>query len=545
MMRWFLLLAGLLAACTAEPTGTPVPTARPTLIPIAAPTETPTPTPAVTPTLEPTATPEPEPAAVPTAIPTPTKTPTPVSIPTPNSTPTPTHTPTARMHFAAILPWFVAPPDDAHTGAVQLLTDLWQRDPSLADAVARLPWVADGMTDEESDSVATFLDEAGDAEAAKAVLGYRWVVDGIAPAESPLWRRLLHLTGISPALAQRVTSFPWLADGLVEQEGEALMELENILQRDEELGNIVLDYPWLAEDAGYDDTQVLYGLARIARSDPDLAKRVAGFPWLADAEVTNSHQWMPLDDLNIIASRDRALANQLGDFLSDGLRWRTRHMMSNLRAMVQERRDGFQQLSSQPWFQDGLNAEEAAFLATTRDIWENSPSDFSEMLQTRYIQSSTIDLPLSGEVNIWAIQKAPFPQGDTLVADIEHAIRSLEQLTQVPAPVEDFIVLMIVIGPDSVYEPAESNLAQPWPRAAHTGSHARVSRYQEEPYNRSTLFHELAHYYFGFFPAWFLEGGAEFAPTTCTTPEPQVALTPGKLNWAHSSKRVAPRTSTT
>lgn len=472
----FALTLLLLAACDAAPPTVAVvdPGARPTPTTPATPTQTPSPLLTATPTS--TATPTPVPTPTPTSTPTPTLTPTPTYTPTPTPTPTatytptPTPTPTAREHFAAILPWFTAPPDDFHAWAVQLLTDLRERDAGLADAVAELPWVADGVTGEEFNLAGAILDDAGDPEAAKAVLGYRWVVDGIAPAEVQQWRRLLELTDTTPTLAQRVTGLPWITDGLNEQEDEALVELAGILKRDEELGNIVLGYPWLAEDTGYDDTQVLYGLARIARSDPGLAKRVAASPWVADTEFTNSHQWIPLDDLNIIAMRNPALANQMGDLLSEGLKWRTRDMLSNLRAMIQENRDAYQQLNSQPWFQDGLNPEEAAFLATTRDIWKNAPSDYSEMVQTRYTQSSTLDLPLSGTVNIWVIQKAPFPEGDTLLADVEHAVRSLERLTGAPSPVADIIVLVVVVTPDSVYEEPESNLAVPWPRcSSHRG----------------------------------------------------------------------------
>ena len=358
-----------------------------------------------------------------------------------------------------------------------MITGMWRRDPELADTVARLAWIADGITGNESQAITVLAD--------------------IAARDT--------------VVALQLPSVLWISDGVTEDEIDAILEFRRIVNAGTELAGRVLDYPWFARDISYDDQRVLYGLAQIAASDTELANRISEMSRVADAEVTTSHLWEPLDDLNIIAKRDRALARQVGDLLSGEFGVRDRHLLSALRTLIQESPEAFEQLSNRPWFADGLDDEEAAFLVTTRDILENSPGDFYEMIQSRYTQSKTIDLPLTGNVNIWAIQETPFPQGENIVADIEDALRSLEELTLTPLPTTDLIVLIVVVGPDSNYEQPYSNLATPWPGEAHAVSHVRMSRYQSGPYRRHTLFHEVAHYYFEFFPAWFLEGGAEFA----------------------------------
>lgn len=229
------------------------------------------------------------------------------------------------------------------------------------------------------------------------------------------------------------------------------------------------------------------------------------------AELPTSHIWEPLDHLNIIASRDQNLAGNLLDLLSHETRIRDVKLLGNLRNVIQEHPEESRRLRSSPWFIDGLNDEEAAFIVTMRDILDNSPTDFFEMVQTRYIQSRTIHLPLSGEINIWAMQKAPFPEGEYIVDVIEDALRSLETLTQIPLPNKHVIVLIVVVDQDTNYERPYSNLDQPWPGAANAGGHVRVARYENEKPGLHVLFHEIAHYYFTFFPAWLLEGGAEFA----------------------------------
>ena len=90
-------------------------------------------------------------------------------------------------------------------------------------------------------------------------------------------------------------------------------------------------------------------------------------------------------------------------------------------------------------------------------------------------------------------------------------LRSLEELTRLPLPISEIIVLIIVVDSDSDFERSYSNLATDWPSAAHAGSYMRVTSFESVPVSRNTLYHELAHYYFHDFPTWFLEGGAEFA----------------------------------
>ena len=351
-----------------------------------------------------------------------------------------------------------------------------------------------------------------DTKATKNVLSYSWVMDGITEMELPPRRELVTMTRAAPELAQQLTAFPWIKDGLFTYESDAISEFGRIVEADKELAGEVIDYRWFSRDISYADTQVLYGLARIAESDPVLASQAAASFGVPSAETTSSHFWMPLDHLNIIAKRHRTLAGKLLNLLSHETRIRDTNLLGFLRYLIQEHPEEFIQLRNSPWFSDGLNDEEAAFIITMRDILEHSPSDYLEMIQSHYIQSKDIDLPLSGEVNIWAIQKAPFPRDENIVNDVEDALRSLEELTQTPLPVKHVIVLIVVVDQDSNYEVPYSNLDQPWPRAGHAGSHIRVARYLTHgKYNLSVLFHEVAHYYFNFFPVWILEGGATFA----------------------------------
>ena len=135
-----LILALTLTACSqAAPTPAPTPTSTPVPIPTDAPLPTPTPTP--TPTASPT--PTPTPSASPTPFPTPTSTPTPAP------TPTPTSRDRANAHLSTVVPWFADPPDEIHALAAERLGLAWVLNTPFANAVAHLPWVIDGIQEDE------------------------------------------------------------------------------------------------------------------------------------------------------------------------------------------------------------------------------------------------------------------------------------------------------------------------------------------------------------------------------------------------------------
>ncbi len=438
-------------------------------------------------------------------------------MPTPTPTPAPTPEEIAFAHLSEIVEWLENPAEVSDSSDSDLLINLWLLDSQLINKVVELPWVADGLNEIEASDLVWLKDKlaAGerpkDTNATKIVLNYSWVIDGITDMERRAWLGLVAITVSAPELALRLTKLPWITDGLFQYESDAILEFRRIFQADKGLAGQILDYPLFSRDISYDDTQVLYGLARIARSDPELASRASAFFGVPNAQVTTSHLWEPLDHLNIIAKWNRGFAGKLVDLLSHETRIRDLNLLGNLRRLIQEYPRELQQLQKSPWFSHGLNDEEAAFIITMSDILLHSPADFLEMVQTRYVQSRTIHLPLSGEVNIWAIQKTPFPEGENIVEDVEDALRSLETLTRTPLPNKHVIVLIVVVDQDSNYELPYSNLDLPWPGAAHAGGHVRVARYGNEKTSLSVLFHEVAHYYFNFFPAWLLEGGAEFA----------------------------------
>ena len=524
--------APVVETATSTPTAEPTPTA--TQVPSPGPTRIPTPT--VTPTPEPTATHPPQPTPTPTATPTPTIAPSP--------------TPTAKEFTAAkiseSIPWFIDPPDEHHTTVADAIAEILDRHPDTALTVSRLRWIVDGVTNVEAQASTAFKEIAAiDAEtltrlvgliwiddglvpaeiehlnriaetlfdpiSATEVLGYNWVQDGITEFERPTWDALWIINSADPDLARAVTTLDWVRDGMTRTETESLSKLRVMIAVDQSLGARIVAMPWFRNGIGFDEVEALEGFRLIAQRDPELAKYIADAPWVRDTDQLTSHHYEPIRELSVISSGGSDLPKELVDIIAERIDQFERHLLASLAFFRNEQREEFDLLRQQQWFADGLTREEMVFIITAHGTVLNSPEDFHEMLTSRYTQSKNIDLPLSGNINIWAIQKTPFPENQDVATQIEVALRALEDLTLTPLSTNDVIVHFIIPGPESNFRYLGGNLHAPWPRGGHDGTHIRMKREENAQISLRTLFHELAHYQFVEFPAWFIEGGANFA----------------------------------
>ena len=534
---------------TSKPTLTSTPTSAP-VVETATSTPTPTathePSPAPTRSPTPTITPKPEPTATAThpPEPTPSATLTPTIVPSP----TPTAKELTAVEISESIPWFVDPPDEHHASAAYAIAEILDRNLDTALTVSRIRWLVDGVTDAEVQALTAFKEIAAlDAEtlaqlvglfwiddglipaeiehlsriaespfdpiSATEVLGYHWVQDGITEFERSVWDALWTIVGAESDLARAVTTLDWVRDGVTRTETESLSNLGAIIAVDQLVGTRLVAMPWFRNGIGFDEVEALDGFRLITQRDPELAKHIADAPWIRDIDRLTSHQWEPIKNISAISSGGSDFTKELLDAIGERVDEFERHVLESLAFFRIEKREDFNRLREQQWFSDGLSREEMAFLITAHGTVINSPGDFHEMLTSRYTQSKTVDLPLSGNINIWAIQKTPFPENQDVTTQIEVALRALEGLTLTPMPTNDVIVHFIILGPESNFRDLAGNLDSPWPRAAHEGGHIRMKRDENAQVNTRALFHELAHYQFQSVPAWFLEGGANFAAT--------------------------------
>ena len=352
---------------------------------------------------------------------------------------------------------------------METLTKIWVRDPELGVAVAQMPFYAGSVTYNDYHALA--------------------VLDVIAEADRDL------------ALA--MTGFAWFADGLPDERGPSPTELlaieflAMIAEASPGLAGTLQGNGWFADTPTVDEGWLLGSLARFAEKHPDLAAETAGAPWLAAS--SGGYERSAIEHLHVLADWNPKLARRMLVYVSEEpFRSRNFSVLSALSIMSSRDLDiaPLERLVAQPWFADGLDAEERAlitgltFAAQQADDLMNSP----------FSRSAVITLPIAGEVNLWAFRPDPFlPDnlpGSNVLAMMEEAVRGAERLTGLPFPTTD--VILVILDPASLQYPGQ-----------FLTDHILIAHHQRGRVFDSNVFHEIGHYYFNKGPRWLVEGGAE------------------------------------
>ncbi|MXY88269.1 MAG: hypothetical protein F4Y92_05380 [Dehalococcoidia bacterium] len=151
-------------------------------------------------------------------------------------------------------------------------------------------------------------------------------------------------------------------------------------------------------------------------------------------------------------------------------------------------------LTAAPWYADGLSPAEAAFIVTLQRIGRWYPDLFQSLVDDFHSQSTTVTLPLAGEVTIWVFQNTPFPPDEPLLERVADAAKAAESFLQKPFPTDQVILL--------VTDPSEPGF---WTGGWHFGSYMLLPRHDGEV---PGVAHETAHYFFRLGPFWLSEGAA-------------------------------------
>ena len=381
--------------------------------------------------------------------------------------------------------------------ALESLEKIGARDLRLGMLVTSYAWLGDDVTLLENDALAS-LDGIGalDSMLAELLGSYAWVTDGISKDEGVALDSLRNVGTADLALAKLVANYPWVDDDMTSYELTALGSLGGIATVPTVL-RLVVSYQWVIDDISFGEQWALTYLSWMAQSHPELAQEVAGLPWVAgDMNVQKQ------DVLGLLSVHDpervrymMGIAGQTEESL-DSTEQSSLKILHSLLLLLSLPPDTFEKLVAQPWFADGLDEEEAAFLTILEFAFDMSPSTYHDLAHSHFTESATISLPLTGEVNLWAFSNIPFPPEENLVATMGEVIRTTESFLGVPFPTNT-VVLLIVSDTEEGFGPGGYVRDFMW--LTRSGSNHVYKR---------TVYHEISHYYYGFGPPWLLEGGA-------------------------------------
>ncbi len=235
--------------------------------------------------------------------------------------------------------------------------------------------------------------------------------------------------------------------------------------------------------------------------DPAFGRDLAQSLWITDGIERLEND--AIYGLGLLYDYDPALARRLLAYASEEpVQSRNTMFLGSLYAMLLDHRDKFEHLIAQPWFADGLNAEERAFIVAIQKTTGLDAMYESLIASPRAPQTKNVALPLAGEVTLWAFYSDSPTPDENVLATIERGVRGVEGFMGTSFPLTDLIVLSLRVD-DCDIGCGGVNFVDSLVLIAEKGF----------PMGESVVYHEIAHFYLTaeFGPFWLYEGGANFA----------------------------------
>ena len=236
--------------------------------------------------------------------------------------------------------------------------------PALASAIMSLPWVADGIEENERQALRELVnfETLYGTESAPALVDKPWITEGVDELGVSVMIQLRILATYDEVSAASIARMPfldtletidvdtlgaladlgrpvnwrgllralvgepWVEDGLDQSEIAFVQALRRLTNTDEALASAVMDKPWITDGLDETEARVVQLLESIARDDKDIALRLVAAPFLETIG--------PVDSAAVATLRALGTSSQ-----------------ATLRAVVER-----------PWVEDGLDESETAFV---------------------------------------------------------------------------------------------------------------------------------------------------------------------------------------
>ena len=300
-------------------------------------------------------------------------------------------------------------------------------------------------------------------------------------------------------------------DGITKWEGLAVENLRYIYPIDPESASLMLSFPWIVDGITAGESSAISSVFSLMNEYPAFAKEVLDLWWVPDDMPTVEEY--ALGNLRDLARSNLALARQVikEPFMEPPFRQRDEYALSVLDTLALDPpgstrgADLLAQLTTEAWFTDGLDDLEAALLHAI----VFSAKDFERaLIETHYVASAPITLPLAGDVELVVIRHTPFPPDDHTLATLEEGVRTIEEFMGAPFPVDDVILLLVEPDIWSVGAQLVSAISG-GEEAGYLTALIRVNNSESGP-SKGALYHEIGHHYHLRGPAWLSEGVAQF-----------------------------------
>ena len=187
-----------------------------------------------------------------------------------------------------------------------------------------------------------------------------WVVDGVDEDEETGYARLLALARVDLPVAKAVLELSWATDAVSLEERETYGELVNLARADVAVASAVVALPWFTDAVGWDEEYIVTELVRIAKADADLAQTVANLDWLGGGLTPSEKEG--LDAVALMATQDIDLAKSVvgQSWLTDGINPAEVEGTDNLAELARSEPIWARAIASTVWFGEGITIANAS-----------------------------------------------------------------------------------------------------------------------------------------------------------------------------------------
>jgi hypothetical protein len=370
--------------------------------------------------------------------------------------------------------------------------------PALYREIQELPWVKDGLSETERETIDELLYiGAGDIANLKAVLGLTWVQDGISETE---YNAIDYLSGLENKLekaAASIIAMPWFQDGVTETEKDAVVEFYGVAYSNSDAAAALIALPWFQDSITETEKDAVRGLSGIADKNSDAAAALIAMPWFQDS-VTETEKDTVVKLYKVAYSNSDAAAALIAMPFLESLEYDDVLAIQGMRRLAH---DGLLSvLIETPAWESGFTNADTTLAAAAGTL--NDRQEISRMLSPGYaaIETFTSETERTPNLKISIVRTGTQPQSWT-AEGVREAVEFAERTMQLPLPVSHVIA---VLNDHAVTGSAAGT--------NHGHAFGYLPKYEQgqDPYDRhifqAGIVHEVAHHFWRGNEDWIDEG---------------------------------------
>ena len=334
------------------------------------------------------------------------------------------------------------------------------------------------------------------------------MVDGVTEDESQVVVQIQRLAVINSDAAADIAILPWFDDSIEEQEWQAVQHIQTIVKHDPLLFQTFKRKNWFFDSITVAEAGRLEGLSKIV--DPrgngtgagvSVASKVVQLGWF-NSPIVGTYQNQLMSELATLLAMDITLGARVAEmpFMAESIE---SHDVGLIRTLLELRGEDLDSLTSQTWFVDGIDDDEAIVATILPSQVRRSPENFRNLLNASFIQKESNLMPLAGQVT-FVIVRLGFASNSEVMPHLIEAARKVEDFMGLPQPIDE--VILLIGAPGGERELSGVNLGGAFIVVRPKADECCIE-------NETVYAHELIHFYPAnrgrITPLWFKEGGAD------------------------------------